>query len=545
MKKTVPVLLALLMAGCAVPPSPEEPKPAAPKRVLPKRTGPDIRVGLITGADSVCFSVDGNFSVVQTNGTFIAAGRGGEILKVRRALSEKTVYRLVAASMSGCDGARRKVEVLDSLGLGTSIEPVTNPSDTASPANGPSSFRVYLKPVFNTYEEAKAFQNAVRDRLETFISTEHQKREDGPYVLVNAATGESWVLSGAVRIRGANVTIIGVPVGSGYHWARTEDLTYPETIEIQAPPDGRITVINVVPLETYLKGVVPSEMHPGFPFEALKAQAVAARSRVLRYLQNGLHSGTSFDFCDEVHCQVYSGLSRRSPAADLAVDETAGRVLEYGGRVCDAVFHGLCGGHGEDGEKAWGGFTPYLKGNPDGSGMRRYGRLSDEKAVRKWIDSEPPVWCNTASRSVFRFMEYTKKYFRWRTVIPRSAVESNLAQKGYPEVGTVLDLVPESRGVSGRILRLRIVGTRGNAVVAGELTVRKVLSSETLWSSCFYVEKAAVVDGVPGEFVLHGAGWGHGVGMCQTGAAAMALKGKRCESILRHYYRGARLKRMY
>jgi SpoIID/LytB domain protein len=509
--------------------------------MLPKKTGPEIRVGLVANVDSMLFSADGSFTVSWVGGPFSISGRGNETWKVRKVLTPKTVYRLVAASMSSGGGARKIVGTIDSLGLGTVIEPFADPSDST----GERAFRVYLKPVFDKYEDAKAFQGAIRDKIETFISTETRDSGKGPYELSNPATGEKWTLTDPIRIKGAHITLFGLPVGSGYHWARSEDLTFPETVEIQAPPGGRVTVVNVVSLEKYLQGVVPSEMHPGFPYEALKAQAIAARSRVFSRLGLNSHTGTAIDFCSEVHCQVYSGLSRRTPMSDRAVEETAGIVLWYNGKVCDAVFHGVCGGHGEDGEKAWGNRVDYLRGNPDGSGLKHYGRLWEERNVRKWIDESPPSMCNMRHKVVPRFMEYARKYFRWEVCVPRTAVEKQLAQNGYPDVGTVMDLIPESRGVSGRIVRLKVVGSRGDALVKGELAVRKILSPETLWSSCFYAEKTPAGSIAPESFILRGAGWGHGVGMCQIGAAVMALGGRRYDKILGQYYRGAHLKRMY
>jgi SpoIID/LytB domain protein len=544
MKNISFLLLTILLAACAPPPPAEKPRRTAPRQILPKKTGPEIRVGLLSNADSIQFNADGNFTINRTGGPVLTAGRADETWKIHRAFSQKTVYRLVAASMSSGGGARKIVDTIDSLGLGTVIEPYADSSDGAFPSVE-RAFRVYLKPVFEKYEDAKAFQGAIKTRIETFISTETQRSGKGPYELSNQATGERWTITDPIWIRGAHITLFGLPVGSGFHWARSEDLTFPETIEIQAPPGGKVTVINAVSIEKYLQGVVPSEMHPGFPFEALKAQAIAARSRVLSRMGINSHAGSAFDFCSEVHCQVYSGLSRRTPMSDRAVEETAGMVLWYDGKVCDAVFHGVCGGHGEDGEKAWGNRVDYLEGNPDGPGLRRYGGLWDEQAVRKWIDESPSALCNTQKKAVPRYLEYTKRYFRWQARVSRTVLETRLAQNGYADVGTVLDLLPELRGVSGRIMRLRVVGSRGNAVIKGELSIRKILSPETLWSSCFYLEKTPASGGAPETFVLHGAGWGHGVGMCQTGAAVMALGGRYHDAILRQYYRGAHLKRMY
>jgi SpoIID/LytB domain protein len=228
------------------------------------------------------------------------------------------------------------------------------------------------------------------------------------------------------------------------------------------------------------------------------------------------------------------------------VEQTAGRVLWYSGEICDDVFCGVCGGHSENADKAWGkGTVDYLKGNYDGSGLRHYGRLSNEKDARKWIDSSPASCCNTIQKSYPRAFEYTQKYFRWQTRIDRYELEAGLLQNDYPRIGTIRDLIPEERGISGRIIRLRVIGSEGAIDLQGELKIRKALSPQTLWSSCFYIEKTLSPDGILSGFVLKGAGWGHGVGMCQTGAAGMALAGKRCDQILRQYFHGARIKNLY
>ncbi len=448
------------------------------------------------------------------------------------------VYRLVAASMSSMGKARNKADEIEAKGLGTVIEPFFADPDSQL-LGAERLYRIYLKPVFETYEDAKAFQNSIEDRLETFLSPLVQEKAEGSVELQNTAGREKWTVAESIRVRGANITVYAVPVGEGYHWEHSEDLTYPQTIEFNIGPEGKISVVNVLPLEKYLQGVVPSEMHPGFPLESLKAQAVAARSRVYNRIGRNGHGADSFDLCDEVHCQVYSGLSRRTPMTDLAVEETAGQVLWCGGAVCDAVFGGMCGGHGEDAQKAWGSRVDYLEGNWDGPGLRHYGRLNGEKDVRGWIDGNPPCWCNTTLKNSPAFFEYTRKYFRWEVRIGRLELAANLVQAGYPRIGSIREVFPEERGSSGRIIRLRMIGNEGEIVVRGELNIRKALSPQTLWSSCFYVEKE------DGGFVLRGAGWGHGVGMCQTGAGQMAWKGKHYDAILRQYYRGAHIRKLY
>jgi SpoIID/LytB domain protein len=343
------------------------------------------------------------------------------------------------------------------------------------------------------------------------------------------------------------MTFFEVPVGIGYHWEHQEESrSYSGTIQIGLDNDGQLAVINILPIEKYLSGVVPSEMPSGFPLEALKAQAVSARSKTLANL--GLvHRNDPFDVCADVHCQVYSGLTNRSASAERAVMETAGLVLWKDHKICDAIYGSVCGGHGEDSDKAWGAQPKsYLQGRYDGPHpLKRYGSLSSEERARLWIDNNPPAYCNTTQGWTLDAMEYTKKYFRWEIILKQDEVKNSLQSFAGKDLGTVLDLMPLERGVSGRITKMRIVCEKDTLIVQGELNIRKALSSSTLWSSCFYALKRTNADGIPAEFVLKGAGWGHGVGMCQTGAATLALKGEPFDQILKYYFSGIRIRRIY
>jgi SpoIID/LytB domain protein len=280
--------------------------------------------------------------------------------------------------------------------------------------------------------------------------------------------------------------------------------------------------------------------------EALKAQAVAARSEALAKFGKR-HQGQPFDLCADVHCQVYSGLSEQSARTNRAVKETRGKVLWKDGQICDAVYSASCGGHTEHNDKAWGGNpVSYLRGTYDGTNrIRRFGSLSREKNVEQWINDYPrEAHCNTTYGRVPNSLNYTKKYFRWEVAYTQDELRSVLERSQNRTVGPVRDLIPMNRGVSGRVTRLKVAGLNGNYIIEGELRIRKALSESTLWSSCIYIQKYGYGT-IPNEFVIRGAGFGHGVGMCQTGAAMMALKGKKYERILRYYFQGVKIQRIY
>jgi SpoIID/LytB domain protein len=411
--------------------------------------------------------------------------------------------------------------------------------------SGDKMYRVYLKKEFETDTAARAFRDSIRFRFETFLVREMLKEPTGLFTLTNQTGNLQFESDRPVAVVGSPVTLLDVPVGAGYHWEQKEDRTYPETVSFQFDSDGKLAAVNSVSVETYLEGVVPSEMHPNFPDEALKAQAVAARSKTLATL-GLLHTADPFDFCADVHCQVYSGISRISPSTSRAVNKTAGLVLWDNGRVADALYSAVCGGHTEDVDKAWQTVPKdHLQGVPDGpKSLNRYGPLAEETNVRQWILDGPPAYCNMTGRAVPEALNYTQKYFRWEVNLPQAELRAQVEKRLGRGIGSIRELLPLSRGDSGRITKMKIMGSEGEQIVEGELAVRKTLSATTLWSSCFIIEKKDGASDAP-DFRLRGAGWGHGVGMCQTGAAGLALKGKKYDRILKHYFQKAQIRRMY
>ena len=508
-----------------------------------------IRVGLVWGKRSVEFSMEASFQITSHDGTFIARGMRGHRWQagVKSSIPGKTVYVLVAASMSSMETAQSMVREIEQKGFDVFIWPVGKQLRIGGNVVSDSrTYRVCLKKLFEDETAAARYRDAVWHRVETFVARRKVREAEGVICLKNLENGQVFESTKPILVRGAAVTLYDVPVGVGYHWERQETRTYPETVSFRLDNDGNLAAVNIVSLETYLLGVVPSEMPEGFPLEALKAQAVAARTEALAKWGVS-HPADPFDVCASVHCQVYSGLTKQAPSTARAVRETRGLVLWKDGSVCNAVYSAVCGGHGEDVERVWSGNPKsYLEGSYDGPGsLQRYGSLSDERNLKRWIDDDPPAYCNTRRGRVPTTLEYTKKYFRWEVRYTQEELQRIVREKTGQDVGAILDLVPLERGVSGRIVRLKIVGRRGSFYVDRELEIRKMLSSNTLWSSCFYVVKRGWRSEIPGEFVLKGAGWGHGVGMCQTGAAMMALRGVRFDRILKHYYQGIEIRRLF
>ena len=344
-----------------------------------------------------------------------------------------------------------------------------------------------------------------------------------------------------------------ITIGIGFHWERKERQVFRGALRIITKGEG-LTVINDVSLEEYVTSVISSEMSASCPPELLKAHAVISRSwllfpktmshvplqeekgqsdpnEIVRWYGREAHP--DFDVCADDHCQRYQGITKAfSEAASEAVNATRGEVLRYAGEICDARFAKCCGGVTERYSTAWEDRDiPYLKSIYDGPVQSC--AYSPESLIR----SEPSAYCNTRDTSLLArilpgFDQETRDFYRWRMEYSPEELRDLIKFRLSVDLGPIRDLHSLARGPSGRIYRLKITGEKDYLIVGKELEIRRALSHSHLYSSAF------VVDQESGRFVLRGAGWGHGVGLCQIGAAVMANNGKSYKEILAHYYRG-------
>jgi stage II sporulation protein D len=344
-----------------------------------------------------------------------------------------------------------------------------------------------------------------------------------------------------------------VTIGIGFHWERKERQVFRGNFRLVKRAAG-LTVINDVSLEEYVTSVISSEMSASCPLELLKAHAVISRSwlcfpktnpsssvrsqtegldshEILRWYGREAHP--DFDVCADDHCQRYQGITKAfSPAAATAVRATAGEFLHYNGAICDARFSKSCGGITERYATAWEDEDiPYLMSVYDGTAQAcSYGSET-------WIRSNPPAYCNTddaelLSRVLPGFDQETSDFYRWRIAYTPEELADVIRSRLAVDLGSIRDVQALARGPSGRIFRLKVIGDRDYIIIGKELEIRRALSRTHLYSSAFVVDKES------GRFVLRGAGWGHGVGLCQIGAAVMANEGKTYTEILQHYYMG-------
>lgn len=382
----------------------------------------------------------------------------------------------------------------------------------------------------------------------------------------------------------SSFSLSDVTIGVNFHWERKETQTFLGTLRFVVESD-KICAINELPVEKYLESVISSEMSATSSLELLKAHAVISRSWLLAQMKkrrdvaesgNNFFSFTKkedmlirwydredhtiFDVCADDHCQRYQGITKEtSPHVAEAIRQTKGQVLLDGEEICDARFSKCCGGVTEEFQYCWEN-TPksYLSSVRDLIlGVKNeelytlHSSLQEEETAEAWIRSTPPSFCNTQDKKVLSqvlndYDQETADFYRWKVTLTQKKIQQLLEEKLKLDVGFVLDLQAVERGKSGRISKLQIIGTEKTFTIGKELEIRRALSDTHLYSSAFVVDKYDKDDqGVPQRFELIGAGWGHGVGLCQIGAAVMGEEGYAYNDILLHYYQGANIKQLY
>ena len=377
----------------------------------------------------------------------------------------------------------------------------------------------------------------------------------------------------------ASFSLSDVTIGVNFHWERKENQTFLGTLRFVVESD-KIVAINELPVEKYLESVISSEMSATSSLELLKAHAVISRSWLLAQMKkrrevaesgNNFFSFTKkedtlirwydredhtlFDVCADDHCQRYQGITKEtSPHVAEAIRQTKGQILMDGEEICDARFSKCCGGITEEFQYCWED-TPktYLTAVRDiALGVEHtLPNLTNEEEAEKWIRFNPPAFCNTQDKKILSevlndYDQETVNFYRWKETLSQEKLQQLIADKLKMDLGAILDMKAVERGKSGRISKLQIIGTEKTFTIGKELEIRRTLSDSHLLSSAFVVDKYDKDEqGVPQRFELIGAGWGHGVGLCQIGAAVMGEQGYHYDAILLHYYQGAEIKKLY
>lgn len=367
-----------------------------------------------------------------------------------------------------------------------------------------------------------------------------------------------------------------VTIGINFHWERKENQSFSGSVKFIVE-DGKITAVNVLSVEDYLTSVISSEMSATASLELLKAHAVISRSWLLAQIQKNKEiveskqeystmvvtedelvrwydreDHTRFDICADDHCQRYQGVTRASTSIVRdAIAQTRGLLLMSDGKICDARYSKSCGGAFEEFQYCWEDIKyPYLVKQRDSKTETELPDLTIEEEAEKWILSSPESFCNTTDKEILsqvlnHYDQETVNFYRWTQEYSQKELSALILKRSGVDYGDILDLIPVERGTSGRLVKLKIVGTKKTKTIGKELEIRRTLSESHLYSSAFVVERVGNENGVPQKFVLKGAGWGHGVGLCQIGAAVMGEKGYKFDEILLHYFVGASLEKLY
>ncbi len=369
-----------------------------------------------------------------------------------------------------------------------------------------------------------------------------------------------------------------VTIGIDFHWERKEKQRFTGSLKLKRD-NNKIIVINILPLEKYLISVISSEMNAKSSIQLLKSHAIVSRSWVLAQLEKSrlavkqneildknYESGDElikwydrqehklFDVCADDHCQRYQGITKIfSNTALSAIEETRGIVLAFNNNICDTRYSKSCGGVSESFQNVW---EPkvyeYLssvidyKYYPENFNLN----FSNENIAKKWIKGNPSAYCNTKderilSQFLMPYDQETKDFYRWKIEYSQKELSDIIKLKSKTDFGEIIDLVPIQRGDSSRLIKLKIVGTKKTLTIGKELEIRRTLSTSHLYSSAIIIDKFNIQKSIPQKFIISGAGWGHGVGLCQIGAAVMAAIGHQFDEILLHYFKDAKLKKIY
>ena len=373
-------------------------------------------------------------------------------------------------------------------------------------------------------------------------------------------------------------SLYDVTIGLNYHWERQETQVFSGTLKLVVDEE-KIVAINILPVEEYLTSVISSEMNANSSMELLKAHAVVSRSWLFAQIEkrkalSGKDEGffsftktkeeyirwydredhTIFDVCADDHCQRYQGITKATNATVAeAVKATRGRLLMYDKKICDARYSKCCGGATEEFENCWENtHYPYLSSirDTDKEENLPLPDLTKEEEAERWIRKAPKSFCDTHDKKILsqilnNYDQETTDFYRWKVRYTQTELAELIRTNTKSDYGDIIDLIPVQRGPSGRICKLKIVGTLKTFTIGKEMEIRRVLSDSHLFSSAFVVDKGEVKEGIPKNFILSGAGWGHGVGLCQIGAAVMGEKGYSYEEILLHYYKGAEIRKFY
>ncbi len=505
---------------------------------------PQVRIGMIQSTEQVLFTCDGSFQAMDLTGKVLAHGKANQEYSIRgkETLPAHIKYRVRLAIAETKEEALQVQARLKVLGYTTELRHTGLVIELGQRSLDNRDYWIVTEP-FEDIQAANEFAQVYEPAGEAVVVKDVLKKSSGTLLF------DSQEFSQGVRIvpdaTESRIRLANVIVGIEFHWQHQRTQLLPGVLEVGINNSGALVAINGLDIEDYLVSVNSSEMTAENPPELLKAQTIAARSTILATMGKH-HYDENFHLCADDHCQCYHGVANIAEASVQAARDTQGENLMYGARVCDARYAKICGGVMEDYGKVWDNRNvPYLIAGIDGA--ERIGfPLNSEEKVQAYINSSPDVYCNTLRYKISSPLPYDSvKLFRWRVSYAREELQEIIHSKIGAEMGHLIDLIPGERGTSGRLIFMDIVGSKRTVRVGKELQIRRALSKSHLYSACFYIERDRDEFGRVTHFHLIGAGWGHGVGLCQVGATVMAQEGFDYQAILAHYYQNSTLQKLY
>jgi len=513
---------------------------------------PILRIGLSENRDSIEFRLSGRFSVFNDQGISILKDISSSVkwrMKVQQLSSAKYTYSILLGKFNDRQAAHDLEYEIIEKGIGTRIKIRGGKlyyNDKV--VNDNTQFWVVVDDL-NSEQEATTF---AEQRLAEFQYQIIKEKINEPHALLELFDSEFEKLGEAenvIRIIPESPEVItyiyDLTLEDENQYRPAKYRIFNGPLEFRSTNDGKITVICEMPLEKYVESVVVLDMKSNFPIEAIKAQAIAVRSKIIAHLGIKHHEDT-YHLCSGSHCQLFKGIIQAPEIVSKAVQETMGMVLRNGQQVIDANYSSICGGYTE----AYHNINLNNGGDPyppvfDGPDETNYGNLTEDENLTKWIHEEPDVYCNLSNLQTNNRLNYIKGRFRWRTSYDRRELEEIISMKTGFDIGVLYDIIAIRRGVSGRLLEVEVLASNKNIVLCGEDKICQILANDRLSSSCFVIDRQYDDNGFPISFTFYGAGSGHGVGLCQTGGVAMALQGISHSEILSHYFKGITLTKIY
>ncbi len=529
-------------------------KKATAKPSRNKPAAPVFRTAIAAGEEKITFKVNGGYRL-ETPGCKSKIQRitQNRIWRVQRqeSNSARFAFSLNLGRYESEAEAEELLEQLEADGHEVDVSTVGVQLELGSFTHDNRRFQVNLGS-YDTEAEARA-QLEELSRYEPTLIRRRVKEAGGRFEIFDLEYDKHTMVDDICRLipetPESRLIMLKARIHPGNQRSEKEDLVFGGGIEFRLENGGLMLAVNEVDMEDYVLAVVASEQDSDYPREALKAKAIAVRSLGLAKLGHQ-HPNDDYDFCAFDHCQMYRGVGEVHDQQRKAVSMTRGRVVLFDDKVASTWYSPVCGGHLEDGKHIFDiPALKYLTGFRDKSDRaRRRDKvdLSRETNIRDWINSEPNTYCHVTERLSQQVYEQSRRYYRWRESYQRREIEDVITRNTGVDIGTLYEIIPIRRGVSGRILEMEIIGSRDNVLIKGERRIRQTLSSSELLSSCFHVEVEYTDLNEPLNFIFHGAGCGHGVGMCETGAGTLAVdKGMKYQDILAHYYTGTIIKKIY